>query len=242
MTSYAVWLEALLPGPLAGRWGRGLARTIGESLDEVLPLAKAAAKAGLLADAPDDALAFHGEGRALPRGPGEDLDAYRARLIAAWQVWRWATTARSLRDALVLAELGGATIYPQRELPLLPRRAAWWSRFAVVFPGRAVYDAGATWDGPGVAWEGRLPAGIEALPAAEARATLRAVIRPWKAARDRVTAAIVARGSRLWDTGNAWDQPFAWDEGDGVTRLGSETWDGTAKWDDPSAGVYDYLL
>lgn len=241
MSNFADWFNALLPAPLTDRWGGALTGTIAGALDELLPLAKVAAKTAVVTEAPDDALAQHGPARGLSQGPAESVDAYRARLVAAWDVWRWASSALSIRDALVLAQLGGATIFAQRELPL-PSRSVWWSRFTVVFQGRPIYDAGETWDDPKVEWDGRLEAGVEALTDAEARATLRAVIRPWKAARDRVTAAIVARGALLWDAGDAWDQPLAWDEGDEPIELSSEPWDEAATWDDPSACVYDYLL
>lgn len=240
-TTYSDWLMALLPPPLAGRWGKALAGTIGGGINELLPLAKLAAKTALVADAPDDALAYHGRDRGLPQAPGESIDAHRARLAAAWESWRWAGSERAIRDALVLAQLGDAKLYAQRELPM-PPRTTWWSRFTVVFSGRAIWDGSLPWDDDLGLWDGRLVAPIEALTDAEARALLRAVIRPWKCARDRVTAVIVARGSLLWDEGDAWDQPIAWDGGDTPTELSSEPWDDVAPWDDPSAGVYDYLL
>ena len=238
--SFAQYLGGLLLGTRAGVWGGRWMAAIGGALDGA---GDALEDAGLLrgpADAQDDALPAHGEARGIARVAGESTDGYRARLAAAWDTWSWACTTRGVRGAVGLAGFGSATVYTQRELPR-PPRPEWWARFTLVFSGMGTWDGGLPWDG-GWLWDARVVAPIEAMDPDDARRALRAAIRPWKSARDRVTSVVVARGAWLWDDGRAWDAATTTWDGGPVTEIAAPAWDSPAmRWDD-GAWCWDYLL
>lgn len=235
---FAEWLLSRLPGPNRGPRGSALVTIVAGRFDELVERAKAAAKADLPSEAPDDALEYIGEDRVIERMPLEDLDVYRARLAGAWEAWSWACTWRGIASPIILAGLGAPTLLTQRQLPR-PPRPEWWSRFTVLFTGRFVWDGGLTWDGE-AAWDSRVVAPIETMDIDAARDRLRHLIRPWKSAHDRVTSAIIARGAWLWDDGEAWESAGAvWDAAV-VTEIAAPTWDSPARWD--TGWCWDYLL
>lgn len=103
--NYVTWFTSLLPGPLAGPWGRRWAAVVGAvGGDELLSDAKVAVKVRFPDLAPEDALPKVGADRVLPRLPGETLAAWRARLSGAWEVWSWAGTRHGLE--VVAGQLG----------------------------------------------------------------------------------------------------------------------------------------
>ena len=239
MTFFREWLGTLLAAPLVDPWGLLWARSHGEALDALLEAAKDAVESRGVGDAPADALRYHGRDRVIPAIQGEAMEAYRARLVNAWFTWSWATTRIGLDEAIILAGFGAPTLYTNSQLPR-PPRADWWARFTVVFTGRFVWDGGAHWDGT-ADWDGRFPAPIETMDPVVARANLRAVLRQWKSARDRVTSVIIARGAWLWDTGERWDTGLLWDAGGGWEEWRAEPWDGVARWDSPDF-CWDFFL
>ena len=92
MATYAEWLPSILPAPYAGRWGAAWLAAHGTLLDGQLARAKASVRAWGVADTPDDALRYHGADRMIPRLQAETDEGYRARLVAAWETWRTATS------------------------------------------------------------------------------------------------------------------------------------------------------
>jgi hypothetical protein len=234
------WLLSRLPGPSRGPRAVELVTVIARHLDDAITQAKVAAKIDLPSEAPDDALPSIGRDRVIERVPLESLDAYRARLTAAWEAWSWACTTRGVMTPILLAGLGAPTILTQRELPR-PPNATWFARFTVLFTGRVVWDGTFTWD-DSFTWDAHAVAPIETMDVDAARASLRRLIGPWKSARDRVTSAIIARGAWLWDAGDTWDSPRTiWDAAV-VTEIAAPLWDSTPmRWDD-GTWCWDYLL
>jgi len=246
MSTYADRLRSLLPAPLAGFWGRAWAAAHGAELDGLLLQAKRAAKAGFVGIAPPDAMPSHGRDRGIPALTGEMMEAYRARLVAAWDTWSWATTRIGLREAILLGAFGGPTLYTQEEFPR-PPAGGLWARFTIVFTGRATWDLDGVWDEVGMDWDGRRVAPVESMDPLAVRRALEVLLTTWKSARDRVTSVIIARGSHLWDLDElVWDDDVStWDEGDAVTELASESFDDELTWDPPGVsghGSYDFFL
>jgi hypothetical protein len=67
---------------------------VGGMLDLARNGARLAARAGLVAKCPDDAVPYHGEQRRIePLNASETVDAWRARLVDAWDHWDCGTTA-----------------------------------------------------------------------------------------------------------------------------------------------------
>lgn len=234
------WLLSKLPGPNRGPRGAALVTVIARHLDEAVSRAKVAAKVDLPSETPDDGLDALGRDRGIERVPLEDLDAFRARLTGAWEAWSWACTPRGVMTPILLAGLGAPSILPERVLPRPPDHS-WWARFTIIFTGRVVWDGGFTWD-ESFTWDARAVAPIETMDVDAARASLRRLIRPWKAARDRVTSVIIARGAWLWDAGDTWDSPTTIWDGATVTEIAAPLWDSTPmRWDD-GTWCWDYLL
>ena len=70
--NYVTWFTSLLPGPLAGPWGRRWAGVVGAvGGDELLADAKVAVKARFPDLAPEDALPKVGADRVLPACPAK---------------------------------------------------------------------------------------------------------------------------------------------------------------------------
>lgn len=177
MTLYADWMQMLLPGGLSGRWARAWVRAQGETLDDYVTLARDAVFTGGVTDpenrgrqCADDALPYHGRDAQVPRAPGETLDAWRARIAAAWDTWSTACTEGGVLDAVELLGYGRPVLLTQRELPV-DGYASLWARFALIFP-------------EGSAIEGADPAVW--VPA------LRATLRTWRSHRDRVSRVVLA--------------------------------------------------
>lgn len=208
MSTYAEWLPSLLPAPHAGRLGVAWARSMAAPLDTRLTAAKAAAKVNGVALAPDDALVYHGADRMIPRLPAETDAGYRARLVAAWETWRTATSGLCIRGQLVLLGLRGVTIVPGYQWPF---PGSGWARFRVFVSG---------WTAPGEHLSGHftsgayLGSGLGIVPllsgafvsgasvsgtvaTAATVATVRGLVRHWRAARDRCADLVFTWGATL---------------------------------------------
>lgn len=86
---------------------------LGGMLDLVRNGARLAARAGLVERCPDDAVPFHGTQRRIePLNASETIDAWRARLVDAWDHWDCGTTA-ALEALLGLYAGCTATLYDQ---------------------------------------------------------------------------------------------------------------------------------
>jgi hypothetical protein len=133
------------------RWAAFLG-SYGQALDDLVDRAKLSVKARFPSYAPTDALTAIGGERQIPRVPGETDDHYAARLLAAWESWKWGGTALGLLRALNTAGFTGAKLEivnglqyelnTQLELVItqLPRGSwlidsdqTFWSKFQVVF-------------------------------------------------------------------------------------------------------------
>ena len=133
------------------RWAAFLG-AFGRSLDDLVDRAKLSVKVRFPSDAPTDALTAIGGERQIPREPGESDSHYAARLLDAWETWKWAGTALGLLRALNTAGYSGAKLEivnglqyelsAQLELVTtqLPRGSwlidsdqTFWSKFQVVF-------------------------------------------------------------------------------------------------------------
>lgn len=89
---------AYLQGEVGKRWGEAN----GVIKDAVVASLLDAIRCRFLETCPQDALAAFGMERNLEQGPFEDLNQYRARLRAAWDLWEYAGTALGITRALNL--------------------------------------------------------------------------------------------------------------------------------------------
>lgn len=208
------WLLDRLPSSSRGARAGALVTVLARRLDDAVARVKTAAKADLPREAPDDGVPYVGEDRAIERLPGEDLDAYRLRLTAAWDTWSWACTRRGLWQALYLAGLRGTTFmtaYESRWDAFCPTPL--WARFRVITSGRVAWGestwGGATWGAMaadavqpsvwgastwgGTCWGLNVNAGF--VPG------LKTQLAKWKSARDRVHDLTFTFGANVWGAG-----------------------------------------
>lgn len=200
VATYVTWLTSLLPGPLAGPWGRRWAGVVGAvGGDELLADAKVAVKARLPSEAPEDALPLLGADRVMPRLPGETVAAWRARIADAWETWRWAGTRHGLE--VVIGQLGFTSYRLKTAADFAPglppgHRGDLWARwwlFIYVHPWTRTTWGSGTW-GSGT-W------GSSASAADVARVT--GALRQVTNARDRGTVRLYFGGTALggWGLG-----------------------------------------
>lgn len=209
MSSYEDWLPSLLP--TADPWGRRWCAAHGALLDGQIARAKASVRAWAVALAPADALHHHGADRSIPRLPAETDDGYRARLVAAWETWRTATSGACIRGQLVLYGLRGVTIVPGYQWPAA---GSGWARFRVFVSGwtasgehlSGYFDSG-VYLGPGLGIAPLISgaflsgASVSGTVATVATVdTVRGLIHQWKAARDRCADAVFTWGGTLSGT------------------------------------------
>lgn len=85
--------------------------------------------------APEDALNLLGAERNFVRYPAESLDAFRQRIIGAWEFWQWAGTEYGM--GLALSQLG----YNSAIVPVRNYDNTRWSEFDVyLYAGTRSYD------------------------------------------------------------------------------------------------------
>ncbi len=207
--TYRVFQPSILPAPLRGPNGTAWSAGLGATKDTIVERAKDAVEAGLVVDAPADALPGLGRDARVDRAPGEAEDSWRDRIRGAWESWRWVGTRYGIGRAVFLLGYGWPAIWTQRELPR-PELAASWARMTLVFTGRETWGAEAAWGA--FDWAARLVQPIEGALTAETRTQLRYVLRTWINARDHVTSVVIAFGATLWGLG-VWGE-FTWGDGD----------------------------
>jgi hypothetical protein len=95
--TYREWQRRLAPPWLQEGAGGRFLEGLGEVKDGLAEHVRQAVLARMIQRAPEDALALIGEERFLPRFPGEFTEAYRARLLAAWEFWRQGGRSRGSR-------------------------------------------------------------------------------------------------------------------------------------------------
>lgn len=107
----------------------------GALADEHLEYVATALRARYAELAPEDGLNLLGAERNLVRYPAESLDAFRQRIIGAWEFWQWAGTEYGL--GLALSQLG----YNSAIVPVRNYDNTRWSEFDVyLYAGTRSYD------------------------------------------------------------------------------------------------------
>lgn len=107
----------------------------GALADEHLEYVATALRARYAELAPEDGLNLLGAERNFVRYPAESLDAFRQRIIGAWEFWQWAGTEYGL--GLALSQLG----YNSAIVPVRSYDNTRWSEFDVyLYAGTRSYD------------------------------------------------------------------------------------------------------
>lgn len=132
---YEDWLPELAPPWLQKERGRALLNGWGQALDEYASLTATGLLARWAALAPEDALNLLGAERGLTRYPGESIEAWRTRVLGAWEFWQWSGTEYGL--SVALSQLG----YASAIVPVWVYDTARWSEFDVfIYPATRSYD------------------------------------------------------------------------------------------------------
>lgn len=204
MSGYRQYQRDLAPAWLQGPFGAKWLEAHGQTKDDLVALLIEAVKARSPRTGPDDALALTGQERNLSRHPGERTDAYRDRLVGAFDFWVQAGTEPGIH--LAIEQLG-------YKLSLIPMRSldpARWSEFLVVIrPGAKQYGV-PNW-GPDGLWEddGQLW-GLDLT--AEEQARIREVIDLVKPAHTKPADVIFyAEQGALWGEGGNWENDGLWE-------------------------------
>lgn len=178
---YQRWLLTLSPPWLRGARGSSLMSGLGSGLDEHASLLTTGLLARFAQRAPEDALATLGAERTLTRYPGESGDAFRDRVLGAWDFWVWAGTEHGM--SVALSQLG----YNSAVVPVRSYDPARWGEFDVyLYAGSRSYDG-----------------------SQEEKNRILAVINQVKPAHTRLgTVQYVPAGPLTWDPpGLSWDPP-----------------------------------
>jgi hypothetical protein len=227
--SYREWQKRLASAWLQQGTGGFFLESLGEAKDGLAEAVRQAVLARMIQRAPEDALALIGEERFLPRFPGELAEAYRTRLLAAWEFWQKAGTLSGL---LFLLQKAGYEAYV---MELRHYDPSLWAEFAVyLWPYRPEWttdrwDDGGTWDDE-THWDYTLN-GLEPIRTLE-------LIREVKPAHARLRFISYIPGPK-----DAWNDPGVWDDGgtwspEPVYIAGSlDVWNDGEVWDD--GGVWD---
>jgi len=227
--TYREWQKRLAPPWLQEGVGGRFLEGLGEVKDDLAEAVRQAVLARMIQRAPEDAFALIGEERLLPRFPGELVEAYRTRLLAAWEFWRKAGTLPGI--ALWLRAAG----YDAHIWELYRYNPSLWAEFAVYLwpyrPERTTdrWDEGGTWDDE-TDWDYTLN-GLEPIRTLE-------LIREVKPAHAHLRFISYIPGPR-----DAWNDPGVWDDGgawnpEPVYIAGSlDVWNDGEVWDD--GGVWD---
>lgn len=85
--SFADFLSSRLPRWLKGPWGLKFIAVTGGLVDTINTGALQAGEQHFPQSAAADAVPFHGRERLIPRILGESTEAWRARLVDAWNIW-----------------------------------------------------------------------------------------------------------------------------------------------------------
>lgn len=101
---------SLCPPWLLERYGEALQLVLGLAKDAIAEGAREAVVQRFVRHCAADALKHHGSERQIFRAPGESLEAYRTRLIQAWEAWSKAGTAAGILLQLEPAGVTNATI------------------------------------------------------------------------------------------------------------------------------------
>lgn len=242
---YQAYQAALTPPWLKNPPASALLEGLGAAKDELLERFADAVRARAIARAGGDALALAGLERGLAPFPGEAPDAYRARLVGAFELWALAGTTAGVREVLRLAGWASSVV----EYAGLGGAGPGWAAFdALVWPlERAPNPPSDAWsDDPpgGDAWTDDPPEGDnwEYTAAGAPVFDLYALVEAFTPADRQLGAIWLLPGGDAWDG----DDPGAWSEdppeGDAwaddepilVLRDPGDHWGDGSMWDDGS--------
>jgi len=186
MGTFRDYVASVLPRPFAQRLSAGFFGVLhgftGDTLADGMSIA---ARMALLKDpmSPDDVLPLIGDERGMPRYPIETPAQYRARLISAWEAYRFAGSEGTIVQQFALAGYPGVTIYfDPAALGPNGEAAPYWSQFWIRFPyssGHPVTSPGTNWGafnwGDGTVYGVGVSTGFYAL--------IHGIVRKWKPSR-----------------------------------------------------------
>jgi hypothetical protein len=197
-------VDGLAPAWLSRPAGKAWLGAFGDQKDWLTELTKQAVKARCADVAPSDALPLIGAERQLVRGVTETEADFRARILAAWDLWQYGGTAYGLLRALVTAgypgpviqtqgsaqqfqlDSGGALVVqsltPPMHLGGTPSEL--WSDFGIVIPKP---------------WPARW-GGVALADGTNEQKTFAAMVASWKPAHARCVKIVVQDGN-LWGSG-----------------------------------------
>lgn len=186
MGTFRDYVTSVLPRPFSQRLSAGFFGVLhgytGDALADGLTIA---ARTFMLKDpaSPDDVLPLIGDERGMPRYPVETPAQYRARLIAAWQAYKFAGSEGTIIAQFAAANFPGVTItFDAAALGPNGEAAPYWSQFWVSFPyssGHPVTSHGTNWGafnyGDGTVYGLGVTVGFYAL--------IHGIVRKWKPSR-----------------------------------------------------------
>lgn len=128
--------------------GVAFERSFGKTKDDALAVLKDAVKARWPAFAAPDALPLMGNDRRILRAPGEQDDAYAARLETAHDLWLWGGTPTGILNLLVPYgyDVTTCAVVPNWA-GILEGNPDWFSRFIVLLAA-VRWTTDTPWDGP----------------------------------------------------------------------------------------------
>jgi hypothetical protein len=210
VSDFATYKELLQSGENSPAWllkpkGAAWLGGMGALKDATLERLKAAVKLRFASRAPSDGLAGLGDERVLERAPGDTDRTYAARLVDAWNLWRFGGTALGLLTALrdlgyttaivaiangLAFSLGSGGALVTTVLPAESWACGasfFWSKFVVFLPAN--------------------PWGVDPSDSDPRVELLRRTVRRWKSA--HATCSDIA----VLDAGRLWDWPIVLDDG-----------------------------
>jgi hypothetical protein len=135
-------VERVAPPPWSGLVGGKFIGVVVGLMNDVMSEGAASAasaqwlvpfRPGGVNDRPTGGLDFIGQASGLPRYASETSDAYLARLLSRWTLWRGSPKDMLLSE-FVAAGYPGAEIFVPNDFTPRPDPAAEWSRFWIFFP------------------------------------------------------------------------------------------------------------
>lgn len=224
---YRVFQRDLSPPWLQQEWGKQWQEELGAAKDRLVDWLVLAVRARFIAAAPDDALALIGQDRRMPRFPSEGANAYRARLLRAWDWWFRSGTREGMVRALALLGYQATIREPFPTLAIAPvwsdTDGVWrddgvwrndpWALFSLILrQGNPQYTA-EFWSDDGV-WTTDAPAWGGVISSSEI-ARILGVINGQKPAHTVCVSIIYVAGGVAWgeDTG-PWTDDGPWSAGD----------------------------
>lgn len=182
--------EANSPPWLLGKYGEAWGIVMGLFADAHAEGAREAVVQRFVRLCAADALDEHGEERQILRAPGEDVEAFRQRLILAWDAWEKAGTPGGILEQLVPVGIENAEVIEGVSIdPSTPSSwAKWYLRVHEPHPFTPPILYGAAPAGSGRDYDSGALYGFGDAAALE---YVRAVVRKWNAAHAQCTGIVV---------------------------------------------------